>query len=1301
MASSGWSVRKFLLRGGRARVNVHTPVQIGKVVMNTKTNKEQLGCVFDAAVGDNRPPASVPGCRLSPRAAWGGTRFVASAMGGTRFVASALFAALLSAPSWAADRTISANYALSADETVDGVLTVASGVTVDLNGHNLTVKGLAGDGTITAGAQDLTSPDPNGERVWTSTEIQAGAAVNLFNNSYVYGNNNDTRVLVKKTKLPLVVTYDFGDGTPKKVDMYKVYFGPNSYNDRAPKAWTFAGSNDANAPTDPNATWVPLDTRTSETGWPKSVQQTRTYTFENDTAYRYYRISFTASSDTSTANAGPYLEFVQLEYFDSSAVPEIPPELRIDVPAGAFVTNSTVSIGGNIRLVKQGEGVFVAAKANQTYSGGNHVVAGTIKPYSSVDNLFGENGSDITVDSDATFDINGNLRCSLYHYVMNGGTVVNTGSAIGMNYAQLGDMTLLANTTIDRIGFVKANIAPLTIDLGGYVLEETISVATYFRNANITNGTLRLLRGSGNNALYFYASRAPTATLELGTHTGAYDDLSVSNLLLRAEFTTHSSATANAVYKVYGTFKTATTCFPFVRMMDGSTFDLKSWNGTFNFISTSDNPNGFKLMFDSGATVTIDIAGRTPTVGECLISWDEMPTGVTFQFDAATAAGGVPPVATERGLFYGYVDNVAEWAWWTGAASDGVLSNPQNWLCKNAGGGVIENGLPSDSTRVYLPSSLDVQIPENAALSCGVCILSNATLTTDCDLRGLGTKLEVAPNAVIDLNGHKLYARAAAFTGVCTVKGADTGHADDLTTTDTSRVSSSAFNGGNTPASNLFNNNYARGDNTKRVLVPKADWPLVVTYDFGEGKVVDAYRMWVGPLAEIQRMPKRWRFEGANDVDGSWTLLDSRNVEAEWPVRAVANRTYIFPNQTAYRYYRITVEDNCGGADQYGTYLELVQLEYFHLKPTQSELHLCTVSGESTELNNMSLTGNVRFFIEGAGLVWVGTEGQTYIGGTEICGGSVSGGGVGMTSLLNKDIFGGKGSEVVIRGDGSGNASATSGLIGFVNRYGYTGYKYVLDGGNIRDAGDGIVTELLLMTNSYMEASSSLPTSGTAWFGWSGDKHAAYADLGGHELSVKIAGTKNFGFANVTLENGSVYTGTQNGTFVTTNSVVATNNVSFRLNSNANNISGTFAVLDYAQIRSFANYNHGAYDVDVFGTFTPSVQGFFHGTTLHDGSTIDLSGLGIATLNVIAPYSAPSANTDGVKTLHFETGATIGVKFGNRKVSKDAPVISWDAETKPDDTVKFVTRDEGRRIIFIKKDDGLYARSTGLVVIVK
>ena len=60
-------------------------------------------------------------------------------------------AAFCAATALAADRTIDANYTLAADETVDGVLTVAAGATVDLNGHSLTVQGLAGDGTIACG----------------------------------------------------------------------------------------------------------------------------------------------------------------------------------------------------------------------------------------------------------------------------------------------------------------------------------------------------------------------------------------------------------------------------------------------------------------------------------------------------------------------------------------------------------------------------------------------------------------------------------------------------------------------------------------------------------------------------------------------------------------------------------------------------------------------------------------------------------------------------------------------------------------------------------------------------------------------------------------------------------------------------------------------------------------------------------------------------------------------------------------------------------------------------------------------
>ena len=97
---------------------------------------------------------------------------------------------------------------------------------------------------------------------------------------------------------------------------------------------------------------------------------------------------------------------------------------------------------------------------------------------------------------------------------------------------------------------------------------------------------------------------------------------------------------------------------------------------------------------------------------------------------------------------------------------------------------------------------------------------------------------------------------------------------------------------------------------------------------------------------------------------------------------------------------------------------------------------------------------------------------------------------------------------------------------------------------------------------------------------------------------------------------------------------------------------------------------------------------------------IDLGGLTITTLNVVAPYNASSANAQGAKTLHFAQGATIGVKLGSRRVTRNTPVISWTAETAPADSVKFICADEGRNYRLVKKADGLY-RVSGMVLIVR
>jgi len=286
---------------------------------------------------------------------------------------------------------------------------------------------------------------------------------------------------------------------------------------------------------------------------------------------------------------------------------------------------------------------------------------------------------------------------------------------------------------------------------------------------------------------------------------------------------------------------------------------------------------------------------------------------------------------------------------------------------------------------------------------------------------------------------------------------------------------------------------------------------------------------------------------------------------------------------------------------------------------------------------------------------------------------------------------------VVVRGDNSGNSSATSGVVNFGGRTGYTGYKYVLDGGAIMNSGDDVVADLRLDSDSHMKTTSDVTLD--KLYGISSVDRAAYADLGGHELSVRVTSGRWFGLQNATLENGKLNI-VSGGWFATTNSVVATNNVSLTVNGAASHVAGEVSVTDYTCLYANATHNSGTGVIDVYGTFC-APRRLFHGARLHDGATIDLcsNGAGADPLPTVALFTASQT---GDKTLRFEPGATIGVKLGSRQVEKGAVIISWTAETAPDATVKFVCVESDRKYRFVKESDGLRCYPpAGFMVIVK
>jgi len=87
---------------------------------------------------------------------------------------------------------------------------------------------------------------------------------------------------------------DFGAGTTWTVISYEIAM--NNEPNRAPKNWTFEGSND-------NTNWTVLDTVTNQTSW--RGYETRGYTCDDiSTAYRYFRFNISANNGDAALALG-------------------------------------------------------------------------------------------------------------------------------------------------------------------------------------------------------------------------------------------------------------------------------------------------------------------------------------------------------------------------------------------------------------------------------------------------------------------------------------------------------------------------------------------------------------------------------------------------------------------------------------------------------------------------------------------------------------------------------------------------------------------------------------------------------------------------------------------------------------------------------------------------------------------------------------------------------------------------------------------------------------------------------------
>ena len=538
--------------------------------------------------------------------------------------------------------SVSGTVALEADADLrSSSAAVSIDGTIDLAGHEMWLNGLDGTGTITDSSSfDLTSP--SGTVSSTNNYLNSDTvAAKAFCDAASYDSTH--RVIADiSTQSPIQIDYTFPAATV--VNAYRVMsngHSDSSAGERAPKSIKFYGSNDG---TD----WTELDARQHETGWVKSEE--RQYEFTNETAYAKYRIEFHA------CNSGDLLEIFKLEYGNTGRCGQ----LHVEVPSETK-TNSGVALTGNLRLIKEGAGTLIASKTGQTYSGGTEIAGGVLKPGTGGSNHpFGATGRDIVVHGGAVLDAAGQSGFGKYEVALDGGDLTNTGTDITAT-TQFRRLRLTKDSSLTSASSMYFGINETegsTIYLGGHTLTATIASGKYLRfydtaildgTFDITSGGYFVVGGNGGvvatNNVDFLANCVWVAAMPV----------KVDNYTAKWISTSANENSVNPI-KVYGTFTPATTHFHGVEMQDGSTIDLKGWSGGWPL--ASDLSAGEKdVLFASGATVKIDISGRTDmkalakSASPYLLTWSAVPSNVTFAMaDGSTYVDGVRLRYDETGL---------------------------------------------------------------------------------------------------------------------------------------------------------------------------------------------------------------------------------------------------------------------------------------------------------------------------------------------------------------------------------------------------------------------------------------------------------------------------------------------------------------------------------------------------------------------------------------------------------------------------------------------------------------------------
>ena len=313
-------------------------------------------------------------------------------------------------------------------------------------------------------------------------------------------------------------------------------------------------------------------------------------------------------------------------------------DTTLTVTTPGVASSCSVLIDGNVKLVKDGNGVLTVSKAGQTYTGGTEVRSGTLKLGSNGNYTILHAAGTVTVCDGGTFEMDGRAGWDGRSFVLDGGTLQNSTDLRGSSgkwdaatnrtsAALLGNITLTKDSTFavrHTYGFNDGAV----LNLGGHTLRAEIAKdeILVMRSAVVSNGTFAVNGGwlcvpSGKTC-----DATDNAAIRRGSSLAVMGTLNVNDYEDAYTLNGNSYGGSAGAINIYGTFTPKSDYFYGVTMQSGSSFDLSTKTDPWNVASSAADNNA--VSFADNAAIGLVLGERTTSGSIPVVTWTTAPANL-------------------------------------------------------------------------------------------------------------------------------------------------------------------------------------------------------------------------------------------------------------------------------------------------------------------------------------------------------------------------------------------------------------------------------------------------------------------------------------------------------------------------------------------------------------------------------------------------------------------------------------------------------------------------------------------------